>query len=1257
MFLALAVILLAIFFSLFRAMTPWAEQYKGDIEQHLTKLIGHPVHIQSMETSWYWFEPVLKLDKVTISEAEQPVLKLDKLLVGINLFSSLWHWQIQPGILYIEDLNLNVHEVNHHWIIDGLGLGQQAVNFDSDGVLPVLAWLLAQQKIMLNHVSALVHLQDGSLLPITDLYLNVVNRSGRYRVKGGARLSQTKPTEFTLLADMQVNASNLNQSKGEVYISISDFLPSQWQYFIPQHTYRLDGGEGDIDLWIDFAKGRVQLVQSELHVDHLAWTQTLKNQSHFLQTLQANLAWKPIDDGWQLAGDKIKLKLAGKEWPENKLLVKYRTSVNDINLYLETIDIESLFSAGIDWPASLNTLAKVRPFGTLHDSQIHFVNQQANFFLTRFSDIGIKGTKNIPGVDHLSGVLHWQPDQGRLEMDSNTVFLQPYNKPRILFSKLNTAIDWKQLSHGLRVSLDRFVLTRPDLVMSAQGQLDEALSEPKINLQALFSAQNAEQWLTYIPHGHLKDKLEHWLKKDIKKIGKATGRITMKGALKDFPFDNTEGVFTISSALNQVDLYFNEQWPLTKHIDAYLTVNKRILTTDIVKADLSGVPIEHLNLRIDDIGFDHETLLIHSKSQAPAEDLMAFVRSSPLNQRLSKLSMLDLMGPLGVELRLEIPLYPGKEGILARGRLAFLDNKAVFHHPAADLELDKITGELEFDEHRIIDSAIKARLMTDPVDFQIKSVRSTNPYTEVRLNGHTTIELLNNKLNWPIFSLLKGHLDIAALFTITDDPNDLDHIALKTSLNGVSIDLPKPFGKSAAQQAPLTINVDFNPEKALHIDVDYNKRAGANLWFNRNNNGFALHHGEIRVGDGHAVRSNNNGVQVVGTLPEFDVNAWYKTLQKIPTDPSAPSLIERINFIDLELESVNTWGKNLQNFYITASKVDRNDWTIKLKQPYFMANLFYQNNTNSLSGHFDYLHLPKFKEKTESKPLNKMSILPEQIPNLNLTINDLQVGQLDLGNVIIKANSYKNRWNLEYCKLISPAYQVTIQGDWTENHSRSKTSINAGLKLSDLAKALKQWNASPAVEAQQGEILFKGGWDAPAYDISWSKLAGDLSIQLRNGRITKLSPETEEKIGLGKLLSILSLQTIPRRLTLDFSDLAKGGYSFDVFMGNFSLKNGVMNTSDSYIDGPVAYASIKGELDIIKQMYDLNLQVMPHITASLPVVATIAGGPIAGIATWVASKIINHGMQKISSYTYKVTGSWLDPVVQQVSIEKQKKQD
>lgn len=1253
MVLAAAIIILAILFTCFRALTPWAEQYKSEVETQLTKMLGHSVQISAMKTSWYWFEPVLKLENITIFDQQQQVLKLDKLLVGFNLLSSLWHWQLQPGILFVEDVSLSVREVDNHWQIDGLGIGQQ-VNVASDSSLAILGWLLAQQKIMVKNVSALVHLKDGSLLPITNLNVTVRNHSGRYHVKGYASLAQTTPTTFSILADMRINPSDLSRTKGEIYLSVANFLPAQWQNFFPLSPYYLEGGKGDIELWMSFNKGRIQLVQSEVQFQHMAISEsavgTASKKYYFVQSLAANLAWKPIDDGWQLAGDHVHLHIAGKQWPENKLLVKYRSSVDDYAFYLQTIDLETILSLDVSWPDSIHSLAAAHPFGVLHDTQFQWIDNKPGLFLTRFDSVGVRGNDVWPGISGVSGVFSWEPDQGRLDIDSHAVLFRPKNKPELLFSEINAGLDWKSLSHGLRVNLERFVLTQPDLILSGHGQLEEALTNPKLNLEILYSAQQAEKWLGYIPNGYLKDKLEIWLKKDIKKITKATGRINVKGQLADFPFDKSDGVFTISSYLSGVDLYINDKWPIAKDIDAYLRINKRDLTADVVKANLGGVDIDRLNLRIDDIGYDRETLLIHTKNQSPAKKLFTLVYASPLSQRLAKLKMIDISGSLGLDLRLEIPLYPENDTILASGTVDFSHNNVVFHHSVSDIELKELTGELTFDEKGIVDSAIKALLLDDPIDMRIQSVRSPAPHTEVRFKGHTTIDLLKDKADLPIFALLKGELDLEALVTITDDPDDLDHLMLLSTLNGTIIDLPPPLGKSARTQAPLKVDIDFNPEKAIKIRFNYADKLGADLWFERRKQGLIIERGEVRLGSGKALAGKKSGVNLVGTLPEFDLNAWHEAIKKIPEDKSVPSLADSINHIDVKLQSAVLGGQTIQDVLIKANKANKNDWSLNIKQPSLAANLFFQSNTNTLSGHFDFLHLPKFDEKLGEQNKDNLQISPNQIPNLNLTINDLKIGAISVGNVIVKSHSTRHRWQLEYCKILSPSYQMTLSGDWTEENKKNKTRILAELKISDLGAALELWDITPAVVAQYGEIEFKGDWNGPVYDFSLPKIQGGMNILIKNGRITKLSPETEEKIGLGKLLSILSLQTIPRRLTLDFSDLAKGGYSFDIFKGKFALKNGVMNTGDSYIDGPVAFASIKGDLDLKNHLYDLDLHVSPHITASLPVVATIAGGPVAGIAAWVANKLINQGMQKISGYTYKITGPWLDPVIQQVSI-------
>ena len=62
-FAAFLIISAALCSSLVRSLTPWVKQYKKEVEYHLTQRLGKPVTIRTMETGWYWFFPVLKLDK------------------------------------------------------------------------------------------------------------------------------------------------------------------------------------------------------------------------------------------------------------------------------------------------------------------------------------------------------------------------------------------------------------------------------------------------------------------------------------------------------------------------------------------------------------------------------------------------------------------------------------------------------------------------------------------------------------------------------------------------------------------------------------------------------------------------------------------------------------------------------------------------------------------------------------------------------------------------------------------------------------------------------------------------------------------------------------------------------------------------------------------------------------------------------------------------------------------------------------------
>jgi uncharacterized protein YhdP len=185
------------------------------------------------------------------------------------------------------------------------------------------------------------------------------------------------------------------------------------------------------------------------------------------------------------------------------------------------------------------------------------------------------------------------------------------------------------------------------------------------------------------------------------------------------------------------------------------------------------------------------------------------------------------------------------------------------------------------------------------------------------------------------------------------------------------------------------------------------------------------------------------------------------------------------------------------------------------------------------------------------------------------------------------------------------------------------------------------------VRSSNGLLRFNLSWRAAPNSLSMEKLKGFFSLMIKKGSITHLNQEMEEKVGIGKLLNILSLQTIPRRLVLDFNDL-KMGLPFDKLSAELKADNGNLKIVRAEMNGPVASARLEGALSLIKRSYDVKVYLDPHVTSSLPVVAAIAGGPIAGVATWLVSKVVSSGMKNSKAYAYQIKGPWNDPLINQL---------
>lgn len=1171
LFFGIFIVLIAIVFSVFRALTPWARQYKPAIEEQLTTILGQPVTIGTMQTGWYWLRPVLQLNKVALTDHQDNTLKLNKLLVGINIFSSILHWKVQPGIIYVDNSHFVLHQVKDHWALEGLNLTGQSTEFGPEVYLPLLTWLSGQEKIIVRHASLTAHFQDGTVVPLTNINVILQTQSGGYRLKGAARIARKIPTDFTMYASLQLNPFALEETKGQIYLAVQSLFPGQWSNFLPPLPMKVEHGRGNATLWLELDHGKLIESQGSLQFSQLVLNRKSRAELYKIKTLSADIGWKKTKHGWDLNGSHLQLDMDGTKWPENSFFIHHKEPSEGDRIFVQHLLLTPLLAMDVPWPQELSPILNRNPRGQLYSTELHIKEQAIDYLLTGFSDLGWKASKQIPAVSGLSGVVHWQPHEGRLDLDSYHTKIQFTGLPAIALSQINTVLEWKPLGNGLRVNLENFVIENPDLTLTAGGVLDNPQQFPdsQLHLTTQFSANDAEQWLKYIPSGSMKEKLEQWLKQDIKKIGKASGQMTVDGRMSDFPFDKEKGEFSLLTYLTGVDLLIGPKWPLTRDIDAYLKVDKRNFNVDIQHANLNNIDVNNMNLRIDDIGLGYETLLLHGIIEAKAQQMLAYLFDSPLEEKLSQLKALDLRGILGLDLKIEVPLYPENDDVLTQGAITFTDNQLILHQGSMELPLENLNGVVAFNEDGILKSALTGTFANGPLSLNLESQTQPKPATIVKIASKTTMSLLRQAFDLSALRFMQGPLVVDGVLTLTDSATDMDNLKLHTSLDGVVVDLPSPLGKSANSTASLIANIDFNAKKTPQIRLDY---------------------------DNHAVKVN-----------------------------------------------------------VKAAQLDNKTWSLQINQKEFAADVQYQSDNHTLNGKITRLHLDNLFDSKH--PNSKSTLVPQDIPNLHLDVQNFTYGDVDIGDVHIDSKSTEEKLQVESLQVKSPFYELELKGDWIKEEETNHTDIQAALKIIDLEKGLAHWHAKPVVESHKGVVYFSGGWPGGFTDFSLAKVMGKIQVNIKDGRITDLSSETEEKLGLGKLLSILSLQTIPRRLSLDFSDLAKKGYSFDQFKGDLELKQGIMSTQNSEMDGPVAFVSMKGHLDVLKQLCSLEIYVSPHVMASLPVVATIAGGPvgpIAGVATWLAIKIINKSMLKVTGYTYTVSGPWSNPVVQQLNIYKRR---
>ena len=128
--------------------------------------------------------------------------------------------------------------------------------------------------------------------------------------------------------------------------------------------------------------------------------------------------------------------------------------------------------------------------------------------------------------------------------------------------------------------------------------------------------------------------------------------------------------------------------------------------------------------------------------------------------------------------------------------------------------------------------------------------------------------------------------------------------------------------------------------------------------------------------------------------------------------------------------------------------------------------------------------------------------------------------------------------------LANPAGRIDADGWWRVGREQPVTDIALSLDTQDAGAFLERFGYPVAVRNAPTKITGKLTWNGAPNDFDYPTLDGGFTLKTGAGQFTKIDP------GIGKLLSLLSLQALPRRITLDFRDVFSEGFAFDEIGGN-----------------------------------------------------------------------------------------------------------
>ncbi|WP_273428154.1 YhdP family protein [Chitinibacter tainanensis] len=1255
-------------------LIPRLNSYKPWLETRLSQSTGLPIQIGRLSGGWQGIRPQLTLEHFTARNSRGEVA-----LEFARMQGALSWWRLALGQLHFSSLTLLSPELvitrlaNGQWQIGGITLPQ---NHSDSGDHQLLNWLIAQGEVEIRQ--GRLQLRDARglwpALHTRDLQLTMHNWFGRHRWLLRLRPEQLLDTPLELQARLSGDdVGDLADWSGTVALNLPKADLARLAPWLaplsPQAQFA--SGKGALKLEFELDEGALAGLDADLQLSD--W------QIRFAHWPTFSLPQFAGQFSWQQQGAKQSFTLRGQRIVGTSGVLcqgcqlNWQRDADGQSLRASAWQLAGLNAYAAYLPAPLASWRNAKLGGELSQLQLAWPGHwpwRAGAPLPSWRSLqGELAASNL-SASQLPGALAWQnlnldaefkPDSGRLKLGGDGVQISyPAEfSEGLQFDRLASEWQWQRAGQGWQLQLQGLKASNRDLALDTKASYrwpGQGLGQ--VDLQATIARLAANRVHAYLPR-EIGDDVLHWLKDSLKGGEARNAQFVWRGEVADFPYPaNTpaaqRGVFRVVTDARDVTLNYGADWPDITGIQGQVEIQGTALQVRAQQGNITGTQLHEVKVDIPQLDHDPH-VLVTGKVSGKTADYLEFVAKSPVRQAMNGfLDRLQAQGHGELSLRLDIPVE-NIDATQVEGQYRFAGNRLDFG--AGIPVLEQARGEVHFTEHELKVLPSSARALGGQV--QLSGANASNGDLQLQLKGDADVQRAMQEYAPALATGLKGMVPFQAQLAVSPAHFELN---LNSDLAGAAISLPAPLTKAQGQRRPFKLRLaDQQGQSRLEFSYDQALNAALLLGDEASQLRGQLNLGHARSPAAKAqLNEQAKGIQIAGSWPNFSAEHWL-ALAGVSEGPSSgasnlpPILLQNVGFDELDI-----WGQRLTDVRLNA-QLQPKAVQAHLQSQQMSGEVNWQLAQHLVQAKLSKLWLPLKSVPTAERlrpaaltvaPAVEESLLPtwQRFPALQLTASDFRVNGVEFGALKINSKPQANGIDFNELSLRNADGEVQLSGAWLQQGSVEKTQASLRIESENTGKLLKRLGYPEALKDAPLQLQGEGQWQGAPWAPRWSSVNGKLALNVGAGQFLKLDP------GVGRFLSVLSLQALPRRLKLDFSDVFSNGLEFDRIRGDVLIEQGVARTNNLHIDSPAAKIRFTGDANFIANTQNLRVRIVPSISGAVALGVTVVN-PLAGLATLAVQSALDNPLGELVAYEFQIEGSMSEPKIRKVGVQPAKPKD